>query len=198
LFIFCKLIFAGSKQAKVQQADLLTEDDYDSEEDEDYEAEDIDLEEFEQEDPEDLLAEQTEEDMPSTPARKRTPAKKSSAIPAGESKNVAVSEITSSMKKMNVNMSPTFNFNTVFPYTISPYDEGDDEMCDLFFFVPTTLPLEYFLPDVIDNGDVFSLSMRVPNTFFHIQRYLNGKQRCERLQQGHLSSSSIQEKMSNC
>jgi hypothetical protein len=68
-------------------------------------------------------------------------------------------------------MSPTFNFNTVFPYTISPYDEGDDEMCDLFFFVPT-LPLEYFLPDVIDNGNVFSLSMRVLNIFFTFKRIL--------------------------
>jgi hypothetical protein len=39
-------------------------------------------------------------------------------------------------------------------------------MCDLFFFVPT-LPLEYFLPDVIDNGNVFSLSMRVLTIFSH-------------------------------
>jgi hypothetical protein len=46
-------------------------------------------------------------------------------------------------------------------------------MCDLFFFVPTLLPLEYFLPDVINNGNVFSLlSMRVPNIFFTFKRIL--------------------------
>jgi hypothetical protein len=170
LFIF--IIFTGSKQAKDQQAGLvLEEEDYDSEEDEDYEAEDqedIALEEsFEAEDIESLLADQTEEDMPSsTPSKKRTP--KKASTPAGES---SVAVITSSMKNMNVNASSPFSFSTVFPYTITTYDEGDDQMCDLFCFVPT-LPLEYFLPDVIEKGNVFSLSMRVPNVFFTFKRVL--------------------------
>jgi hypothetical protein len=106
--------------------------------------------------------------MPSTPARKRTPAKKSST-PAGEA---SVADITSSMKKMKVNTSAVpFNFTTTFPYTSSIYDEGDDEMLDLFFFIPT-LPLGYFLPDVINKGNTFSLAMRVPNFFFTFKRIL--------------------------
>ncbi|KAG7373171.1 hypothetical protein IV203_033895 [Nitzschia inconspicua] len=62
-------------------------------------------------------------------------------------------------------------FNAVFPYTISTYGEGDDEMCDLYFYVPT-LPLEYFIPNVINQGRAFTISMSVPNFFFKSKRIL--------------------------
>jgi peptidoglycan biosynthesis protein MviN/MurJ (putative lipid II flippase) len=41
-------------------------------------------------------------------------------------------------------------------------------MCDLFFFVPT-LPLDYFVPDVGNQGDVFCVATRTPNFFFSIK-----------------------------
>lgn len=157
------IFLPGSAAAKAKQADQV-EVDYDSEEDEDYEAgedqEDIDLEDFEEEDNEELLAEETEEEM-STPGRKkRTPKKQYNPTPAGES---PVDDITSSLKKLSVSFTP-FSLNWVFPYTISTYDESDDVMCDVNLFVPT-IPKQYFIPDVVQQGKVLAVSTRMPNFF---------------------------------
>jgi hypothetical protein len=43
--------------------------------------------------------------------------------------------------------------------------------CDLFFYVPT-LPLEYFVPDVVNQGNVFSVATRTPNFFVTFKRIL--------------------------
>jgi hypothetical protein len=104
--------------------------------------------------------------MLSTPARKNRSAKKST--PAS-----SVSAVTNSLKKMSVRSShsPPFQFDCVYPYTMSTYDEGDDEMCDLFFLV-STLPLDYFVPDVVNQGNVFSVATRTPNFFFTFKRIL--------------------------
>jgi hypothetical protein len=104
--------------------------------------------------------------MPATPARKKCTPKKST--PAS-----SLSEVTNSWKKLSVSSSPSppFQFDCVHPYTMSTYDEGDDEMCDLFFFVPT-LPLDYFVPEVGNQGNVFSVATRIPNFFFTFKRIL--------------------------
>ncbi|KAG7369806.1 hypothetical protein IV203_027552 [Nitzschia inconspicua] len=155
-----------SSDAKAKQVDQVEIDLSKSDEDESSGEE----EEAEQEESElENSFEETTDDMPPTPIRNRTPAKKSST-PAGES-TIGVADITSSMKKMNVDPFCPHNFNATFPFIISSYGEGDDEMCDIFFFVPT-LPRECFKPDVINNGIAFTLSMRVPRFFFKGKRIL--------------------------
>ncbi|KAG7340513.1 hypothetical protein IV203_024056 [Nitzschia inconspicua] len=76
--------------------------------------------------------------MPSNQAKKVTLAAKKVSTPAGES-------------------------TLGIAYTISS-KKGIDEMCDLYFYVPN-LPLEYFIPNVINQGRAFTISMRFRTSF---------------------------------
>jgi hypothetical protein len=119
--------FVGSAKAKQQRAEETELGDEESEEEEvgsiaeDQEDSELETEEDLEEDKvHDIIADDI---MPSTPTRpKRTPKK---TTPAS-----CVDEVTSSLKKLSVNSSSSlpFQFNCVYPYTVSTYDEGYDEM----------------------------------------------------------------------
>jgi hypothetical protein len=63
--------------------------------------------------------------------------------PPGESP-VDVDNVTASMNKLSV--YETHSLNWRFLFTVTMYDEGDDVMCDVTFFVPTQRMMETGFP----------------------------------------------------
>ena len=163
---FLTCCFPGSQEAKDKEAGKnLSTEEGSSSDDSSYNGEseeDIDLE-----------ADSEEEDskMPATPVRKskRTPKKTTPAPvqatspdPPAAATVDTVQQMTSALSNMRLGVVP-FSMAWKFPFIITPYKEGNDDMINIDIF-SITVPKEMIHPEVIE-GAMFHLKVQVPAFF---------------------------------
>lgn len=137
------------------QSDDNTDDE--SEEDSASEEEEEEEEDSEEEEVEDSI---DEESTMSTPSKKKTPKKKTPA-----KTDTSIDDVTAKVSKMKVDAAvPMFSMDYKFPYIMKVFKEDLDEMVGLDLFVHT-LPKEYFIPDVVNDGTVLAIRTQVPQFF---------------------------------
>ena len=167
MFLTC--CFPGSAEAKAKEAGKSEKsDDDNSSSGSDYEdsgEEDIDLEATD--------SEEEDSKMPATPVRKskRTPKKTTPAPapvqatspdPPAAATVDTVQQMTSALSNMRLGVVP-FSMSWKFPFIITPYKEGNDDMINIDIF-SITVPKEMIHPEVVE-GAMFQLKVQVPAFF---------------------------------
>jgi hypothetical protein len=76
------------------------------------------------------------------------------------------------MKKMSVTDTKRYSFAIQYAYMLTTFNEDLDTVCKVEFDIHT-LPEDYFITDVINDGMALELWTRVPNYFYDEDRVLD-------------------------
>ncbi len=108
--------------------------------------------------------EDQDNNMARTPVPKGTPKKKTtkrSASSGTVGETSSGEDLSSRLNQLDIKGAHSFCMDFMLPFILSTYNDDNNIMANIQIFVPTLLPKECFIPDVVANGTSLELRIQI-------------------------------------